>query len=195
MRIPLTQRLLMAVSLLAGIALPCPAALNPSPLRDAVILVIRHAEKPESGVELAPTGFQRADAYVNYFKTFQIDGQPLKLDHLFAAADSKNSHRPHLTLAPLSRALKLPLDLRFKDKHSETLGEELRARPHGQNMLICWHHTAIPDLLRALGADPDKLLPDGKWPPDVFNWVLELRYDHYGKLRPNSRRVTEPALP
>src|SRR5665213_3932729 len=86
------------------------------PLRDAVVLIIRHAEKPESGYELSPAGHERAAAYVKYFKNFTIDGKPLHLDRLIAAADSMGSHRPRLTLEPLSQALGLPIDTRFKDK-------------------------------------------------------------------------------
>lgn len=37
-------------------------------------------------------------------------------------------------------------------------------------------------MLRALGADPKKLLPDAKWPDDVYGWLIELRYDANGRL-------------
>src|ERR1700722_14341307 len=67
-------------------------------LKDAVILIIRHAEKTASGDELSPDGYKRADAYVNYFKNYQVDGKPLKIDYLYAAADSKNSKRVRLTV-------------------------------------------------------------------------------------------------
>ncbi|HZM03609.1 MAG TPA: hypothetical protein VFC44_11420 [Candidatus Saccharimonadales bacterium] len=195
MKISWIQRLSLGATVWWAAALPCPAAPIPSPLQDAVVLVIRHAEKPESGAELTAAGFQRADDYAAYFKTFQIDGQAVKLDHLFAARDSKNSHRPRLTLTPLGRALNLPLDTRFKDKDFQELADALRSKPQGANMLICWHHTAIPDLLTALGADPATLLPGGKWPASVFNWVIELRYGHDGQLRIEAcKRIEEPLL-
>jgi hypothetical protein len=120
---------------------------------------------------------QRADAYTNYFRNLTVDAKPLKLDCLIATADSKNSHRPRLTLEPLGKTLGLPLDLRFKNKESEQLALELQTRPHGKQIIICWHHDQIPVLIRALGADPAKLLPDGKWPDDVFSWVMQLRQD------------------
>ena len=65
--------------------------------RNAVVLIIRHAEGPDQGSGLCAIGTARADAYANYFKNFKIDGQPLKLDYLFAAGDSSNSQRPCLT--------------------------------------------------------------------------------------------------
>jgi hypothetical protein len=44
--------------------------------------------------------------------------------------------------------------------------------------------------LRALGADPKRLLPDGRWPGDVFDSLIELRYDRNGNLF-ESRRIDE----
>ena len=165
-------------------------------LKDAVVLVIRHAEKSESGNDLSPEGVERAKAYVQYFETLQVDGRPLKLDGLFAARDSKHSNRPRLTLEPLSRALSVPLDCNFKDKAPETLARELESKPHGTNILICWLHEKISDLLRDLGADPGVLLPGGEWPGSVYGWLIELRYDHEGRLEPaECKRINEALRP
>jgi hypothetical protein len=182
------QYFLLCAILLGTLIGTCAAA----PLSGATVLIIRHAEKPKSGMELTAEGTNRAVAYVQYFKNFQLDSKPLHLDSLFATTDSKGSHRPRLTLTPLSKALGLPLNTCFKEKDCEELASELQSVPHGKQILICWHHGAIPDLLRALGADPEKLLPDGEWPPSVFGWVIELRYDHDGKLIPaECKRINE----
>jgi hypothetical protein len=155
---------------------------NNNALKDAVILVIRHAEQPDDGDGLSAAGEARAKAYVNYFKNFTIDGQPLKLDYLFAAADSRNSSRPRLTIGPTANALGLTVDTQFKNHQFLDLADEILSRPHGRNILICWHHGEIPNLLRALGADPERLLPNGKWPSDVYGWLIQLRYDQNGDL-------------
>lgn len=160
------------------------------PLKDVVILIIRHAEAPERGDRLSSAGEARAKAYVPYFKTFTIGGQPLKLDYLFAAKDSAASIRPRLTLEPTADALGLQIDARFKNKHVLQLADEIRSRSHGADILICWHHGEIPRLLSALGADPKTLIPNGKWPNNVFDWVIELRYDADGTLF-ESRRIDE----
>ena len=181
-----------ALSLLLAPFAPAQALAKTAPLSDATIFIIRHAEKPEEGWRLSPEGERRAQLYVDYFTGLQLDGKPLRLDHLIAAADSKNSSRSRLTLTPLSHALRLPLDLRFETEETHTLAHELRKRANGKRLLICWHHGDIPDLLDELGANADKLLPDGEWPKDVFNWVVILRYDDQGRLIPSrSRRITE----
>jgi hypothetical protein len=166
---------------------------NSSALKNAVILIIRHAEEAEDGYGLSSVGEARAEAYVNYFKNFSIDGQPLKLDYLFVAKDTPNSHRPRLTIEPTAEALGLTVDSRFKNNKIPELVHEIKSEPPGTSFLICWHHGNIPRLLRALGADPEQLLPHGKWPGDVFGWLIELRYDETGHLI-NSKRINENLL-
>jgi hypothetical protein len=163
-------------------------------LKNAVILVIRHAEKPDSGSGLSAEGEMRAKAYVNYFKNFRIAGRSLKLDYIFAAADSKESHRPRLTIEPTSQALGLAIDSRFEDKNFQELADEIRSEPHGKTILISWHHEEIPSLLRALGADPNQIIPKDKWPSDVFGWLIELRYDSDGRLV-ETKRINEKLMP
>jgi hypothetical protein len=167
-----------------------------NPLSDATILIIRHAEKPAAGLGLDPEGQARAEAYVRYFQNFRVGPEVLRFDYLVAADDSEHSQRSRLTLEPLARAIGLKPDLRFQAKRPQDLAEELRSRAHGKNILICWHHREIPDLLRALGADPERLLPHGEWPAQQFGWVLQLRYDHEGRLiQGKTRRIKEHLMP
>ena len=176
--------LIFALGLLPAPCTRAQAAAQSAPLSNATIFIIRHAEKPKDGAGLTPAGEKRALAYADYFPSLRVNKQPLKLEHLFATADSKNSMRPRLTLEPLSRALNLPLDLRFEADDFKGLAEEVRSKDHGKGMVICWHHGSIPELLKELGVNPKQLLPDGEWPDEVFNWVIELRYDASGRLMP-----------
>ncbi|MCE9518524.1 MAG: flagellar basal body-associated protein FliL [Verrucomicrobia bacterium] len=160
------------------------------------MLVIRHAEKPASGADLSPAGEARAKAYVAYFKNFTVDGNAMVPEQLFACSDSKASCRPRQTLVPLSDALGLKIDVRFSDEQSDKLAGELQAKEHKKCILISWHHSYIPALLKALGADPAKLLPKGKWPDPVFGWVIQLRFDKEGKLIPSeAKRINEGLMP
>jgi hypothetical protein len=148
----------------------------------ATVLLIRHAEKPETGTGLSPEGQQRALAYVNYFKSFTIDAKPVRISALYAAADSSESRRSRLTLQPLSRALKIAINSSYKNMNFASLVNAMRARPGGRVSVVCWHHGTMPDLVRALGGDPAKLLPKGEWPDSVYGGIIVLRYDSQGQL-------------
>jgi hypothetical protein len=164
--------------------------------KNAVVLIIRHAENGGIGLDLAPRGQQRAEAYKDYFLKFTVDSKPLEPDAIFAAKDSKQSHRPRLTVEPFAKAAKLKIDKRFGNNQSTELAAALRANHRAKVILISWRHGNIPDLLSALGAKPESLLPRGKWPGSVYDWVILLRYDQDGRLIPGSaKRVNEHLLP
>jgi len=151
-------------------------------LADNTVLIIRHSEKPEVGTGLTPVGEARARLYIKYFQPFQEEGLSVPVDCLYAGADSQSSVRPRLTLEPLSKATGMPLHLKVGTKDSEALVLQLRTEPHGRYPLIAWRHGEIPALLRAFGASPEKLLPNGKWPDEVFDWVIMLNMGPDGKL-------------
>jgi hypothetical protein len=165
-------------------------------LANCTILIVRHAEKPERGPDLTPQGEARAKAYVNYFTHLKIDGKPWHTTHLFAAADSKDSHRPRLTMTPLSAAIGMPLDTRFGSKDVTELAQDVQTHRYGHDVLICWRHGKIPDLVTALGADPTPLFHGEKWPADVYDWVVELPFDGSGKIRTQDvKLIHEHLLP
>jgi len=189
------MRKYLFIAVIYGSALLVVAEAQEGP-KNSVVLIIRHAEDPANGHGLSPRGEERAKAYIDYFQNFTIDGKRLEPEAVLVAADSKQSHRPRLTVEPFAKAAKLPIDNRFANKQPADLAAELRANYHGKVILICWHHGQIPTLLRALGADPETLLPNGKWPRDVFDWVIMVSFDENGRVIPEStRRINEHLLP
>lgn len=164
--------------------------------KNSFILIIRHAENPADGHGLSPRGEERAKAYKNYFQNFAVDGTRREPEAVLVAADSKQSHRPRLTVQPFAKAANLPIDNRFANKQPADLAAELRANYQGKVILVCWHHGQIPAVLRALGAAPETLLPNGKWPRDVYDWVIMVSFDENGHVIPQStRRISEHLLP
>ena len=152
------------------------------------ILMIRHAEKPDSGSDLAVAGQERAQAYVVYFQHYSLNSSLAKLDYLFAAADSSASHRPRLTIQPLADAIGLAINDKHKDKDYQKVADDIlqNAKYEQKNILICWHHGEILDLATALGATglpPASNWPTS-WPGDVFGWLLQLCYDDKGAIIP-----------
>jgi hypothetical protein len=164
----------------------------PNNLADNTVLIIRHSEKPESGTGLTPQGEARAQLYTKYFQPFQEEGFSIMVDSLYAGADSASSNRPRLTLEPISKATGLLLHHKIGTKESDALVRELKTEPHGKYPLIAWRHGEIPALLIAFGASPEQLLPNGKWPDDVYDWVIVLKMGPDGK--PSSAKLIREHL-
>ena len=158
--------------------------------QNATILIIRHAEKPKKGHGLSKAGEKRAKDYVAYFQNYQVDSVPLKVDYLYTAADTSDSRRPRLTLEPFSKAVGMSIDSSIKDDQYQKLVSAIQAKPAGKQFLICWHHEEIPQLIGALGADSKQLIHSDKWPEDVYDWVIQLRYDSNGQVM-EAKRITE----
>ena len=187
------RRLFIAVLFTSTLTLTAGAQEGP---KNAVVLIIRHAEDADSGDGISPLGQQRAEAFKNYFQNFTVDSKRLEPAVIFAAKDSKKSHRPRLTMEPFAKAANLKIDTRFGNEQSADLAADLRANQQGKVILICWRHPYIPALLQALGANPETFLPNGKWPGAVFNWIIVLSFDQNGHLIPSSsRRTNERLLP
>lgn len=155
------------------------------------VLIVRHAEKPLLGRELTRTGEARAEAYVHYFEPFHDAGRKLRVNALYAGADSADSVRPRLTLEPLSAATGIPLDSSVSTKDPAALVALLRTHSHGNHPLVAWRHGSIPALLSAFGASPDLVL-GGEWPNDVYDWVIVLNFDRSGHIR--SERLVKETL-
>ena len=188
------MRKYLFVAVIYGSALLVVADAQEGP-KNSVVLIIRHAENPANGHGLSPRGEERAEAYKNYFLNFAVDSKRREPDVIFVATDSKHSHRPRLTVEPFAKAAKLPIDNRFGNNQPSDLAAELRANQQGKVILVCWHHGQIPDLLRALGVAPETLVPGGKWPRDVYDWVIMVSFDENGRVIPEStRRINEHLL-
>jgi len=182
------------IAVIYGSALLAVADAQDGP-KNSVVLIIRHAEDAGTGHGLSARGAERAEAYKNYFQNFMIDSKRREPNDILVAADSKQSHRPRLTVTPFAKAAKLPIDSRFGNKQPADLAAELRANHQGKVILVCWHHGQIPAVLRALGVAPETLVPGGKWPKDVFDWVIMVSFDENGRLTPEgTKRISEHLL-
>jgi hypothetical protein len=138
-------------------------------------MLIRHAEKPAEGIDLAPAGFARAKALPQLFGGAGAP-PPHNLprpDFLFATHLSKNSNRPVETITPLSEALKLPISHDVADKDYATLATDLLSGKYaGKVVLVAWHHGSLPGFAKALGATP----PYDPWPDTQFDRVWRIDY-------------------
>lgn len=165
-----------AIILLSALASPAPTQ---SPVtRPAQIIQIRHAEKPTDAKDphLSPTGMKRAQQLVAYITTdpaMRRFGPPVAV---FATQTTKqgNGQRTQETVAPLARALKLPVQTPFLGKDYARLAKLILANPTyaGKTVLICWNHEEISQLAAALGVTPKP----SKWNAGVFDLVYVIAY-------------------
>ena len=155
--------------------------MHPGPAR---VWIIRHGEKAESRYlpdgktydrGMTSKGYERAAALA-----VRLSSAAHRPDFLFAAADSARSARPRQTLLPLSKALHLPLDIRFSDYDEEKLAHAIMgsAKYRGKAVLVCWRHKSIPPLARLLGAVNAPL----QWPERAFDRVWALQYSGDGSV-------------
>jgi len=148
------------------------------------VLIIRHAEKPpelSGSVDLAPAGVARAKVLSQLFTASPGRPDPLpRPDFIFATRDTKHSHRPSETAAPLGAALGIDVDTRFGDEKIKALAREIlgHRKYAGKTVLIVWHQGTIPELARALGATE----APKSWKDSIFDRVWEIGYGENGKV-------------
>ncbi len=146
----------------------------------AQILLIRHAEKPADGVDLSDAGKQRAAALAGLFKKTDARPNPFPTpDFIFAASNSKHSHRSLETVTPLAKSLNLHIDDKYPDDDFAQLADHIlhKSKYEGKVVLICWHHGKLPELAHALKAAD---APD-HFKGSEFDRVWQITYDNQGK--------------
>lgn len=160
------------------------------------ILLMRHAEKPDSqagiaGVDeegrpdarqLSVRGWQRAGALVPFFAPFAPPGRPdgrcadarIETPHaILAAPPRERSVRPGSTVLPLARRLGLPVRCDFgRDAAVAQLLAALRGI-EVEVVLVCWRHDDLAEIARGLAGDAAGIPAD--WDEARFDlvWVLE----------------------
>jgi phosphohistidine phosphatase SixA len=148
-----------------------------TPAGPRIVMIVRHAEKPEAVVgeekdpNLSKAGFARADALATV-----LPANFPKPDFLFATKRSKGSNRPVETITPLSKAIKEEISSDYKDDEFDQLAKLILTdeKYKGKVVLIAWHHGKIPELAKALGATDT---PE-KWDPNIFDRVWQITYEN-----------------
>jgi broad specificity phosphatase PhoE len=174
----MTRRLFLILGLVCFVG----PALAVEPPR--CVLLIRHAEKPERedmAVHLTAVGKKRAELLPELFVKSDQRPDPFpRPDFLFAAANSKSSHRSVETTTPLAEKMKMKLHAEIKNEDFGRLAKEIlgEAKFSGKTVLIAWHHGKIPEFARALGATD----APPTWSGKSFDRVWEIAYGPAGKV-------------
>nr|POE51662.1 hypothetical protein CFP56_25869 [Quercus suber] len=134
-------------------------------LADPTVYLIRHGEKPaDGGNGLNAQGMQRAQCLRNVFGT----SSQYNIGHIMAETPKSSGKRarPYDTVEPLAQDLGLSVDTSCDRDDQDCVADVVESYNGAGNILICWEHDALHDIVKALGA---KNAPD--YPDDSFNII------------------------
>lgn len=160
----------------------------------AQIILLRHAEKPpdQTAAHLSPRGEERACALVSLLgKTSPLTSNaPIAALYATRVTRHDHSHRTGETLAPLAKALGLPVQTPWQSEHYLLLAHEVLSTPayRGKTVVICWTHHHLADLAGALGVIP-KPPP---WKDKVFDRYYLITF---GSGKPTLQNLPQRLLP
>lgn len=136
----------------------------------AQVIIVRHGEKDPGTFELTQKGFERAGALAHYFTQtpdLLLFGPPAVIFASRPVHLSDNfTGRCIDTMAPIAALLNLPVHSPYAPPQDQELADFVLSNKQydGKNVLICWHHTSILNLIKAFGYIPpsaiDPVYPD-----------------------------------
>ena len=144
------------------------------PLR---VVIIRHGEKPDSGLNLSCKGYNRSLALPGVITS--LFGVP---DYVYVpvirTGKSTNSVRMYQTIVPI--AVKYALVVNSSHAETDSIGIAADILRKRGTVLIVWDSKNIPPLARSLGIKKKKL----KWGPNDFDtiWVINYKRTKKGEL-------------
>ena len=142
-------------------------------MRPSEIILFRHGEETSDALDpdLSIPGRERAERLATYLpKEF---GAP---DLLVAAAATRSSVRCFLTMRPLATSIGMRIWTQLRANQAKHLADALlsNASIGAKRVFVCWTHTEIPALARALGGRQGEY-PD-PWEESTFDLVLHFTY-------------------
>jgi len=151
------------------------------------ILLMRHGERPGDSTvpDLTEAGYARAKKLSTYIR--ETFGKP---DYIIAAKLFRKNNRPQLTVQPLSDATGVPIDDSTEAIKNLELADRLMhdKKYDGKLVVVCWHHSQIPLLAKALHA-PNNAYPNA-WDLNIYNLIIEFTFA--GSDVPAVKQVFEP---
>ncbi|KAJ5771706.1 hypothetical protein N7520_002235 [Penicillium odoratum] len=154
---------------------------------DPIVYLIRHGEKPSNGSDgLSAAGHERAQCLTNVFNSSSI----YNIGHIMAETPKSGMHsilvrlgidtgsdtnsaildgsraRPYDTVEPLAEELGLTVDTSCGKTDYSCVKDVVDAYTGDGNILICWEHDALTNIVEELGDDD---APD--YPDDSYNII------------------------
>jgi len=140
-------------------------------LAEPTVYLIRHGEKPASGNGLSTQGMQRAQCLRTVFGA----NTSYNIGHIMAETPKSSGARarPYDTVEPLAEDLGLTVDTSCDRDDSGCVADVVDSYGGSGNILICWEHDALTNIVTALGDDDAPTYPD-----DSFNIIWTDPYDY-----------------
>lgn len=149
------------------------------------VYLIRHGEKPKHGNGMSADGIKRSSCLVDVFgaqSTYNI--------HLIMAQKPKSDgrrKRPYDTVHPLAKSLGLKVDTSCDRDDMKCVRNVIKKYKGRGNVLICWEHKRLTDILIELGMRHPPKYPGKKYdliwevPPD-YSRVASIKSQECPKL-------------
>ncbi len=124
------------------------------------VYLIRHGEKPIRGNGLSPQGITRSQCLVNIFRA----RSEYNIGHIMAQKPKKSGsqQRPYDTVAPLAKSLNMTVDTSCERDDSACVANVVGNYTGRGNILICWEHKRLTDIVTALGDSNAPTYPDAR---------------------------------
>ncbi|KAJ5691257.1 hypothetical protein N7488_011992 [Penicillium malachiteum] len=131
---------------------------------DPTVYLIRHGEKPDDGDGLSSEGLERAQCLRTVFGA----SSSYNIGHIMAQTPKSDGsrQRPYDTVEPLAEDLGLTVDTSCDRDDPGCVKDVVDGYTGSGNILICWEHDALTDIVEKLGDDD---APD--YPDDSFNII------------------------
>ncbi|KAK7223425.1 hypothetical protein V2G26_011428 [Clonostachys chloroleuca] len=137
------------------------------------LYMIRHGEKPDDGsIGLSPEGEQRAQC----LRTIFGSSSQYNIGYVIAQEykESGKRKRPYDTVAPVASDLGLEVDTSCDRDDSKCVKNLIKNYAGDGNILLCWQHGQMNNILEALGAEDIENYPEDRY--DVI-WTVPSPYD------------------
>ncbi|KAJ5622637.1 hypothetical protein N7528_005869 [Penicillium herquei] len=126
------------------------------------VYFIRHGEKPRNGgIGLSDDGLERAECIRDIFG----DHSDYNIGYIMAQKPKKSGkrNRPYETVKPLAEDLGIKVDISCKRDDSECVKDTIDDYEGEGNILICWEHHRMTDLVEELGYEDAPEYPDDRY--------------------------------
>ncbi|KAJ5646276.1 hypothetical protein N7490_002648 [Penicillium lividum] len=125
------------------------------------VYLIRHGEKPKNGNGLNKDGLDRAECIRHIFG----EHSDYNIGYILAQKPKKNGkrNRPYETVKPLARDLGMKVDISCNRDDARCVKKAIAKYNGDGNILVCWEHHRMTDLVEELGYEDAPLYPDNRF--------------------------------